>query len=59
MVEDVIAHVRMPRSLATETVDWDGHKYYFICVDTRREFEKQHECVSDAEQRMGIGQVAQ
>ena len=42
MVEDTIAQVRMPRSIATETVDWDGHKYYFICADTRREFEKRH-----------------
>lgn len=58
MVEDVIAHVRMPRSVAAETVDWDGHKYYFICADTRREFEKQHGCVSDAEPRDEIGQVA-
>jgi hypothetical protein len=57
MVEDVIAHVRMPRSVATESVDWDGHKYYFICADTRREFEKQHACVSHAEARLGIGQV--
>jgi hypothetical protein len=46
MVEDIIAQVRMPRSIVTETVDWDGHKYYFICADTRREFEKQHGCVS-------------
>ncbi len=46
MVEDPIARVRMPRSIVTETVDWDGHKYYFICADTRREFEKQHGGVS-------------
>jgi hypothetical protein len=58
MVEDVIAHVRIPRSVAAETVDWDGHKYYFICADTRRAFEKQHGCSSDAEPRMGVGQVA-
>jgi hypothetical protein len=58
MVEDVIAHVRMPRNVASETVDWNGHKYYFICADTRREFEKQHGCVSDPEPRVGIGQVA-
>jgi hypothetical protein len=44
MVEDTIAHVRMPRNIVTETVDWDGHKYYFICADTRREFEKRHGC---------------
>jgi hypothetical protein len=42
MVEDPIARVRMPRSVATDSVDWDGHKYYFICADTRREFEKLH-----------------
>lgn len=42
MVEDPIAGVRMPRSIARETVDWNGRKYYFICADTRREFEKQH-----------------
>jgi hypothetical protein len=58
MVEDQIAHVRMPRSVATETVDWDGHKYYFICADTRREFEKKCGCVSDAEPCIEIGQVA-
>jgi hypothetical protein len=58
MVEDVIAHVRMPRGIASETADWDGHKYYFICADTRREFEKQHGCVSDADPRMGIGKAA-
>ena len=46
MVEDTIAHVRMPRSIVSETVDWDGHKYYFICADTRREFEKRHGCAS-------------
>ena len=57
MVEDVIAHVRMPRGVAKESVDWDGHKYYFICADTRREFEKQHGCVVDAEARLGTGQV--
>ena len=44
MVEDTIAQVRMPRSIATETVEWDGHKYYFICADTRREFERRHGC---------------
>jgi hypothetical protein len=57
MVEDVIAHVRMPRGVAKETVDWDGQKYYFICADTRRAFEKQHGCVSDSAPRTGIGQV--
>jgi hypothetical protein len=57
MVEDVIAHVRIPRGVATETVDWEGHRYYFICADTRRKFEKQHGCVSDAEARLEIGQV--
>jgi hypothetical protein len=57
MVEDVIAHVRMPRGVAKETVDWDGQKYYFICADTRRAFEKQHGCASDSTPRTGIGQV--
>ena len=42
MVEDTIAKVRMPRSIATESIEWDGHKYYFICADTRREFERRH-----------------
>jgi hypothetical protein len=46
MVEDTIAHVQMPRSMASETLDWDGHKYYFICTDTRREFEKRHSCTN-------------
>ena len=46
MVEDTIAHVRMPRSMASETLDWDGHKYYFICADTRREFETRHGCTN-------------
>lgn len=44
MVEDPIARVRMPRSMATDTVDWDGHTYYFICADTRHDFEKLHGC---------------
>ena len=59
MVEDVIAHVRMRKSGAKETVDWDGHKYHFICADTRREFERQHGCASDTGPRLGIGQVLQ
>jgi hypothetical protein len=42
MVEDTIAKVRMPRSIATESIEWDGHKYYFICADTRLEFERRH-----------------
>jgi YHS domain-containing protein len=46
MVEDTIAHVRMPRSMASEILDWDGHKYYFICAETRREFEKRQGCIS-------------
>jgi YHS domain-containing protein len=46
MVEDTIAHVRVPQSMASETVEWDGHKYYFICADTRREFETRHGCTN-------------
>ena len=38
----------MPKGIVKETVDWDGHKYYFICADTRREFEKLHDCTSDS-----------
>ena len=43
MVEDTVAKVRMPRSIATESIEWDVHKYYFICADTRREFERRHD----------------
>ena len=46
MVEDPIAHVRMPKSIVTDTVNSDGDKYYFICADSRREFEKQHGIIS-------------
>lgn len=42
MVEDTVAHVRMPRSVATDAIEWDGHKYYFICAETRSEFERRH-----------------
>jgi hypothetical protein len=42
IVEDTVAHVRMPRSVALDAIDWDGHKYYFICAETRSEFEKRH-----------------
>jgi YHS domain-containing protein len=46
MVEDPVAGVRMPKGIVKETVDWDGHKYYFICADTRREFERMHDCAN-------------
>jgi YHS domain-containing protein len=55
MVEDPIARVRMPRSMATETVDWEGHKYYFICADTRRAFEKLHGTTSGANAMAATG----
>jgi YHS domain-containing protein len=42
MVEDPIARVRMSRGIAKETIAWEGRTYYFVCADTRREFEKLH-----------------
>jgi YHS domain-containing protein len=41
MVEDPVAHVRFPRQAAATTLEWQGHKFYFIGEETRREFEKQ------------------
>jgi YHS domain-containing protein len=41
MVEDPIAHVRFPKYAAATTLEWQGHKFYFIGEETRREFEKQ------------------
>jgi YHS domain-containing protein len=55
MVEDPIAQVRMPRSIARETLEWEGHTYYFICADTRREFEKRHASSKDRDAISGAG----
>jgi YHS domain-containing protein len=38
MVEDPVAHVRFPKMAAATTLEWQGQKYYFIGVETRREF---------------------
>ena len=42
MVEDPIAHVRFPKDAAATVLEWQGHKYYFIGEETRREFAKQN-----------------
>jgi YHS domain-containing protein len=41
MVQDPVARIRMPKAVARETLELDGHTYYFISAETRREFEKQ------------------
>jgi YHS domain-containing protein len=40
MVEDPVARIRMPKAVARETLRLEGHTYYFISAETRREFEK-------------------
>ncbi len=42
MVEDPVAHVRFPRQAAAMTLEWQGHKFYFIGKETRREFAEQN-----------------
>ena len=42
MVEDPVAHVRFPRQAAAMTLEWQGHKFYFIGEETRREFAEQN-----------------
>lgn len=42
IVEDPIAHVSFPKLAAAATLDWQGHEYYFIGDETRREFAKQN-----------------
>jgi hypothetical protein len=41
MVEDPVAHVRFPKFAAATSLEWQGHKLYFIGDETREEFEKQ------------------
>jgi hypothetical protein len=36
-----IARVRFPGQGAATTLEWQGKKFYFVGVETRREFEKQ------------------
>jgi YHS domain-containing protein len=40
-VEDPVAKIRFPKFLAASTLQRDGHTFYFVDEDTRREFEKQ------------------
>jgi YHS domain-containing protein len=42
MVEDPIAHVRFPKAAAATKLDWQGHTFYFIGEETRREFCEQN-----------------
>lgn len=42
MVDDPVARIRMPKAVARETLCFEGRTYYFISVQTRREFEKRH-----------------
>jgi hypothetical protein len=42
MVEDPIAHVRFPKVVAAAILEWQGHKFYFIGEETRREFAEQN-----------------
>ena len=41
MVEDPIAHVTFPKIAAATSLDWQGHTFYFVGEETRREFERQ------------------
>jgi YHS domain-containing protein len=41
LVEDPVAKIRFPKYLAASTLERDGHTYYFVDEDTRREFEKE------------------
>jgi YHS domain-containing protein len=40
-VEDPVAGIRFPKYLASSTLERDGHTYYFVDEDTRREFEQE------------------
>lgn len=42
MVEDPIAHVRFPNSVAACNLEWGGRKYYFISDETRQEYARQN-----------------
>jgi YHS domain-containing protein len=42
MVEDPVAHVRFPKQAAATTLEWQGHKFYFIGEETRREFAEKN-----------------
>ena len=42
MVSDTEAGISFPRYFAASTLDHDGHTYYFISEETRREFAKRH-----------------
>ncbi|MFN0054744.1 MAG: hypothetical protein ACKV0T_21440, partial [Planctomycetales bacterium] len=39
LVTDPIAGVQMPKYAAHSTLEADGKTYYFVCEETRREFE--------------------
>jgi YHS domain-containing protein len=41
LVEDPVAKIRVPKYLASSTLQRDGATYYFVGEDTRREFEQQ------------------
>jgi hypothetical protein len=41
MVEDPVARIRMPTTVARETLDLDDRTYYVVSAETRCEFEKQ------------------
>jgi YHS domain-containing protein len=41
LVEDPVTKIRIPKYLATSTLERDGRTYYFVDEDTRQEFEKQ------------------
>jgi YHS domain-containing protein len=41
LVEDPVTKIRFPKHLASTHLERDGHSYYFVDEDTRREFEQQ------------------
>jgi hypothetical protein len=42
MVEDPIARVTFPKQAAATTLEWQGHTFYFIGDETRREFAEKN-----------------
>jgi YHS domain-containing protein len=40
LVEDPVTKIRFPKYLASSILERDGHTYYFVDEETRREFDK-------------------
>jgi YHS domain-containing protein len=46
MVEDPIAKVTFPKLAAATSLEWQGHTFYFIGEETRREFPEKNKITS-------------